>query len=157
MKKRLFLAFTCLVLISVLVLYVGGSAKAEKPYAGTTLNIPMEDVPDTESIEPLLADFEAQTGIKVVFEKVVYTVMHEKLIPQLMAGEENGSYDVLQVDNYWVGEFVMAGWLRPLDDGQRLHAGLRRAPGPGLHGDPLWRRGGSFLEDLGADGLAVVP
>lgn len=116
MKKNVFLACTCFALISFFVVYGPGSAHAEQPYAGTTLNILMEDVPDTESIEPLLPEFEAETGIKVVFEKVVYTVMHEKLIPQLMAGEENGSYDILQVDNYWVGEFVMAGWIRPLDE-----------------------------------------
>jgi ABC-type glycerol-3-phosphate transport system substrate-binding protein len=99
-----------------LVLVAGTSFAADKPYAGTTLNVLMEAVPDSDSSEPLLPEFEAQTGIKVVFEKVVYTIMHEKLIPQLMAGKGNGTYDLLQVDNYWVGEFVKAGWLLPIDD-----------------------------------------
>ncbi|MBD3307179.1 extracellular solute-binding protein [candidate division KSB3 bacterium] len=117
MKSRMWIAGLCSVLISALIVSLGIPASAqEKPYAGVTLNVLMEDVPDTESIEPLLPEFEEETGIKVVFEKVVYTVMHEKLVPQLMAGEGNGSYDFLQVDNYWVGEFVMAGWLRPLDE-----------------------------------------
>ena len=41
---------------------------------------------------------------------------HEKLVPQLTAGEGEGSYDIIVVDNYWVGEFTGAGWLIPLDD-----------------------------------------
>ena len=106
------------VTVSIMVIFLisGISVAADKPYAGTTLNVLMEAVPDTDSIEPLLPEFEAQTGIKVEFDKVVYTIMHEKLIPQLMAGEGNGTYDFLQVDNYWVGEFVKAGWVRPIDD-----------------------------------------
>ena len=89
MKRKLFLAVTCFLLINLVVGSGGKIVKAEKPYAGTTLNILMEDVPDTESIEPLLPQFEAETGIKVVLEKVVYTVMHEKLVPQLVAKIEN--------------------------------------------------------------------
>lgn len=120
MRKRTIFIFTIAVLLcfGFTMIFAAQKKKGEKgkPYAGTTLNLLMEDVPDTNSIEPLLPKFEAETGIKVVFEKVVYTVMHEKLVPQLMAGEGNGTYDVLEVDNYWVGEFVMAGWVRTLDD-----------------------------------------
>ena len=112
MKKKLLAFITFAVAVSFCFTL---SFAAEKPYAGTTLNILMEAVPDTESIEPLLAEFQNETGIKVMIEKVVYTIMHEKLVPQLMAGEGNGSYDLLQVDNYWVGEFVKAGWLQTID------------------------------------------
>ncbi len=122
MRQKILLFFCVFVILmfSMGILYAGSNKKAEKsssgkPYEGVTLHLLMEDVPDTTSIEPLLPEFEAQTGIKVVFEKVVYTVMHDKLVPQLMAGEEGGSYDVLECDNYWVGEFVMAGWLRQID------------------------------------------
>lgn len=112
-------AAAAVLLLSFTLFFAGkdkGGAGAGKGFKGVTLNLLMEDVPDTESIEALLPEFTEETGIKVEFEKVVYTVMHEKLVPQLMAGEGNGSYDVLQVDNYWVGEFVMAGWLRELDE-----------------------------------------
>ena len=113
--------FVVLVVFSGMSIYAGGEKSPEKvssgkPYEGVTLHLLMEDVPDTTSIEKVLPEFEAKTGIKVVFEKVVYTVMHDKLVPQLMTGEGNGSYDVLEVDNYWVGEFVIANWLRGLDD-----------------------------------------
>lgn len=121
MKRKALLSVVAVsaVLLLSFTLFFAGKEKEEKGakgFEGVTLNLLMEDVPDTKSIEALLPEFTEQTGIEVEFEKVVYTVMHEKLVPQLMAGEGNGSYDVLQVDNYWVGEFVMAGWLRELDD-----------------------------------------
>jgi ABC-type glycerol-3-phosphate transport system substrate-binding protein len=122
MRKIIIVVSTVAVLsLSFSLLYSGGQKEGKakdggKSFKGVTLNVLMEDVPDTESIEPYLPEFKELTGIDVTFEKVVYTVMHEKLVPQLLAGEGNGAYDFLQVDNYWVGEFVMAGWLRPIDD-----------------------------------------
>ncbi len=108
MRKRILaLGFVLVCLCAAVSLFAQGKK--------VTLNILMEDVPDTEAIENLLPELEAETGIKVTLEKVVYTVMHEKLVPQLMAAEGKGAYDVLECDNYWVGEFTEAGWLRPLD------------------------------------------
>lgn len=86
-----------------------------RDYEGTTLNVLMEDLIETTLIEELLPDFEAQTGIKVQFEKVVYPVMHDKLVTQLAAGEGSGTYDLLEVDFYWVYEFARAGWMEELD------------------------------------------
>lgn len=86
----------------------GGEAAGGKK----ELNILMEDVPDTDYVIALLDDYEAATGIKVNIESVTYSIMHEKLLTQLTAKESN--YDVLVVDNYWVGEFVEAGWMEDL-------------------------------------------
>lgn len=84
------------------------------PASAETINILMETVPDTEYIQALLPEFEAATGHKVELEVVNYAEMHTKLVPQLVAGQ--GSYDAIVVDFYWVGEFVKAGWLQPLDE-----------------------------------------
>ena len=88
----------------------------DKPYAGTTLNMLMEDLTETHYIADLLPDLEAKTGIKVVFEQVPYSNMYEKLVPQLSGPEKSGSYDVVAVDYYWPGEFARSGWMLPLDD-----------------------------------------
>lgn len=80
---------------------------------GVTLQALMEDVPETQIIEKLLPDFEQKTGIKVVFEKVQYGAMHDKLVSQLLAPQS--SYDFLEVDFLWAGEFPAAGWLEPLE------------------------------------------
>jgi len=85
-----------------------------RDYEGTTLNMLMEDVLETTIIEGLLPDFTEKTGITVNFEKVAYPVMHEKLVPQLASGPGNGSYDVLEVDFYWVYEFARSGWVEDL-------------------------------------------
>ena len=87
-----------------------------REHEGTTLNLLMEDLLETTIIEDMLPEFEELTGITVNFEKVVYDVMHEKLVPQLAAGPGNGSYDVLEVDFYWVYEFARSNWVEPLDD-----------------------------------------
>lgn len=88
----------------------------EKPFEGVTINIMMEGVPDTDFVLELLPEFESQSGMKVNIEVLNYALMHEKLVPQLTAPAGQGSYDVIVVDNYWVGEFVNANWLMELDD-----------------------------------------
>lgn len=85
-----------------------------RDYDGTTLNLLMEDLLETTIIEEMLPEFTELTGITVNFEKVAYGVMHEKLVPQLAAGPGNGTYDVLEVDFYWVYEFARSGWVEEL-------------------------------------------
>ena len=84
------------------------------PLHAQTINILMESVPDTRFVQEVVPEFEQQTGIDVEIEVVNYAEMHTKLVPQLVA--PTGSYDVIVVDFYWVGEFTKAGWLQPLDD-----------------------------------------
>jgi len=91
-----------------------------RDYEGATLNLLMEDLLETTIIEEMLPEFNELTGITVNFEKVAYPVMHEKLVPQLAAGPGNGSYDVLEVDFYWVYEFARSGWVEDL--GTRIEA-----------------------------------
>lgn len=89
-----------------------------KDYDGATLNLLMEDLRETTVIEEMLPEFKEKTGITVNFEKVNYGVMREKLVPQLAAGPGNGSYDVLEVDFYWINEFARSGWVEDL--GERI-------------------------------------
>jgi multiple sugar transport system substrate-binding protein len=89
---------------------------SEKPFEGTELTILLEAVPDTDYVKELAPKFEELTGIKVNFEVLTYVAMYEKLITQLTAGEGNGAYDVIVVDKQWVGGFVGADWLTPLDE-----------------------------------------
>ncbi|MFM8594326.1 MAG: extracellular solute-binding protein, partial [Chloroflexota bacterium] len=87
-----------------------------REFEGSTLNLLMEDLLETTAIEEMLPEFTEATGINVNFEKVNYGVMREKLVPQLAAGEGNGSYDVLEVDFYWIAEFARSGWMQKLDE-----------------------------------------
>ncbi len=87
---------------------LAGTAQAE------TVSILMEGVPDTEYVKALVPEFEKETGITVNLEVVNYAEMHTKLVPQLVS--RKGSYSAIVVDFYWVGEFVKAGWMQPLDE-----------------------------------------
>jgi ABC-type glycerol-3-phosphate transport system substrate-binding protein len=84
------------------------------PVHAETINILMESVPDTRFVQEVVPQFTEQTGIEVDIEVVNYAEMHTKLVPQLVA--PTGSYDLIVVDFYWVGEFTKAGWLQPLDE-----------------------------------------
>src|SRR5258707_916028 len=77
-----------------------------------TLHALMEDVPETQIIEAMLPQFEKDTGIKVEFQKLVYSEMHDKLVTQLTG--QSSYYNVLEVDFLWAGEFPEAGWLADL-------------------------------------------
>jgi ABC-type glycerol-3-phosphate transport system substrate-binding protein len=100
--------FKRMLLGSVLALGFAGDAAAE------TVNILMEAVPDTQFVKDLIPEFTKETGIEVNLEVVNYAEMHTKLVPQLVSPK--GSYSAIVVDFYWVGEFVKAGWMQPLDE-----------------------------------------
>lgn len=100
-----------LVLVVSLLPAVSAPAQAQDD---VTINILMETVPDTEFVQELLPQFEEATGITVNIEVLTYVAIHDALIPQFVAAE--GAYDVVVVDKQWVGEFVGADWLLPLED-----------------------------------------
>jgi multiple sugar transport system substrate-binding protein len=91
-------------------LLLAGSAQA-----GTNqivLHALMEDVPETQIIETMLPEFEKTTGIKVQFQRLAYSDMHDKLVAQLTGSRS--FYNVIEVDFLWAGEFPEAGWLADL-------------------------------------------
>src|SRR5688500_5734739 len=90
------------------------------PLHAQTINILMESVPDTRFVQEVVPEFEQETGHAVEIEVVNYAEMHTKLVPQLVA--PTGSYDVIVVDFYWVGEFTKAGWLQPIDERIEQHS-----------------------------------
>ena len=118
MRKHGFALLAIVLIVSILSACgsKGGGDASGSPAAGggkKELNILMESVPDTDFVKKVVDKFTAESGIKVNIEAVNYASMHEKLVPQLL--NATSSYDVIVVDNYWVGEFTDAGWLEPLD------------------------------------------
>jgi multiple sugar transport system substrate-binding protein len=93
---------------------VQSASAAENACDGVTLKLLMEAVPDTDAVIALKGEFEQANGAQVEIEAINYSLMHEKLVPSLTAS--TGTYDVLVVDSYWVGEFKTAGWMEPLDE-----------------------------------------
>ncbi|MDB5056056.1 MAG: extracellular solute-binding protein family 1 [Bacilli bacterium] len=117
---KLFKKNTAIIIILVICLTLLAACNKDKtntaasPNSGTQeISILMESVPDTDYVKQVIQKFTDKTGIKVNIEAVNYASMHEKLVPQLI--NSTNSYDLIVVDNYWVGEFTSAGWLEPLD------------------------------------------
>ena len=94
--------------LAALLAFGGPPARAQQ----ITLHALMEDVPESQIIEAMLPEFEKETGIKVQFQRLVYSEMHDKLVTQLTGA--SSYYNVLEVDFLWAGEFPEAGWLADL-------------------------------------------
>lgn len=67
----------------------GEAAAGDMPYAGTTLRLVGANHPWQVAITPLLADFEAQTGIKVNFEAYGEDQLNQKLTTEFTAGSSD--------------------------------------------------------------------
>ena len=59
-------------------------------------------------------EFTAQTGIKVVMDQSPQDQLSQKILLDLSVG--TGAYDVIGIHEIWLGSYVDAGWLHPLDD-----------------------------------------
>lgn len=91
---------------------VGGSGgSVEMP---DSITIVQENVPDTAAIEPLLSEFEEETGITVEMTKDPYEVLQEKVSTQLQS--DSPDFDVAIYDQYWLGDFAEGGLIRSLGD-----------------------------------------
>ena len=108
MKPKSFLPLLGGTVLAALMTVGSLPAKADQ----ITLHALMEDVPESQIIEAMLPEFEKETGIKVQFQRLVYSEMHDKLVTRLTA--QSSLYNVLEVDFLWAGEFPEAGWLADL-------------------------------------------
>ena len=102
-------------------LYAGGAsgatgwslAEAARPYRGTTIKAISVTHWANNAVQPYLADFERETGIKVDFEYLERTALNAKLDVELGAG--TGAYDLVHIDVSKVVRYQKAGWVEPLD------------------------------------------
>ena len=86
--------------------------KAAQPYKGATLRMVSLNATWAEVAKSYLPEFEQMTGIKVLYEPMPFSTIHEKQVAA-MAGR-TGEFDVMCFDNPWGAEYGNAGWLEPL-------------------------------------------
>lgn len=60
------------------------------------------------------AQWDAATGAKIELDALPYENLRDTQVLQLSSG--SGTYDILYVHPSWLGEYVDAGYLRPIDD-----------------------------------------
>lgn len=75
-----------------------------RPFEGQTVNVLAVKSSQFEAHEARLAEFEAATGIDVVYDYVPFPNMKEALTTEMIAG---GDYDVVSVMDQWVSSLSM--------------------------------------------------
>lgn len=85
-----------------------------KQFAGTHIEIGMVRHPMTDSLLPLIPEFEELTGIDVGFEVLSEVQFREKLLVDLASGA--GIYDIFNTGPRYSWKYYSSGWLQPLDD-----------------------------------------
>ncbi|TBL76531.1 ABC transporter substrate-binding protein [Paenibacillus thalictri] len=92
-----------------------GGSKADKPFAGKTLQVFLVSHPWGESIKQFAPEFEQQTGMKVEFQSFFDEQFAQKLSVQLTTG--SATPDVFMYRPPQEGKlFFKNGWIQPLDD-----------------------------------------
>lgn len=101
----------------------GPEPAASAPATGTgdvaedtsgTVRILMENVPDTDIVSSMVADFNKDyPDISVEIESLTYDQMRDKLVSSFQA--PSATYDLIVVDNPWMVDFANANFLQPLD------------------------------------------
>jgi multiple sugar transport system substrate-binding protein len=78
------------------------------------LTVIMEEVPDTDVVQELLAAFNQEyPDVTVSIEALPYDQMRDRIVSSFLAPEP--SYDLIIVDNPWMVDFAGGDFLEPLD------------------------------------------
>lgn len=99
----------------------GGPEQAEATGTGEvstdasgTVRILMENVPDTDIVASMVADFNKEyPDIEISIESLTYDQMRDKLVSSFQSSSP--TYDLIVVDNPWMVDFANAKFLQPLD------------------------------------------
>jgi multiple sugar transport system substrate-binding protein len=81
---------------------------------GTQLRVQVIQDPFIDSLKEVSPTFEGVTGAEVTIEGFGYDPLHEKQI--LSCSQKDSQYDVLFIDGIWVGEFVQADCIDPVEE-----------------------------------------
>jgi len=80
------------------------AASAEKPFEGVEIYVGCLARTLSDELKPFLADFEAETGIKVNIEQHAYDSLRDKMMLEFAAG--SGYFDIIYLSPGYLGELV---------------------------------------------------
>lgn len=87
-------------------------AQAEPAAEPKVLNVALMQCTWSDAMKEQLDEFEAQTGIKVVFEQLAMQELRNKILMNLVAG--TSEYDLISVEQGWLGEMYQPEYLEDL-------------------------------------------
>jgi len=116
LRIRVLIMILTVVLFSFPVLseeYFGGNINWEQ-FSGQQIRMMMNQHWFTSGLQPLVAEFEKKTGVKVIFDIYPEEAFWTKLKVELAGGQP--SVDGFMVGSLDMGSYASAGWMEPLDD-----------------------------------------
>ncbi len=119
MKKNFFLVgvLAFLILFPAAV-WAGGveeePVKVGRPFEGVEVNVGLLARSLSDALKPYLADFEAETGIKVNIEQHAYDSLRDKMMLEFAAG--SGYFDIIYLSPGYLGELVENDYIQPLNE-----------------------------------------
>jgi len=89
------------------------AAGGSKPLQGVTLNVSCWSAPYPLMLAKYIPEFEAQTGARVVYTTPSFPVYNQRM--DISLATRSDAYDVINVTFIYIGRWVGAGWVVPLD------------------------------------------
>ena len=113
MLRKILLTFS-LFLLPINSLLAVDWGKELGDHSGVDLKVQSIMDPYIDAVKEISPQFESATGASVTVEGFGYDGLHEKQI--VACSQNDGSYDVLFIDGIWIGEFVEADCIEPVED-----------------------------------------
>jgi multiple sugar transport system substrate-binding protein len=99
------------------LLAIPGKAPAaigSKPLKGVTLNVSCWSAPYPLFLAKYIPEFEEQTGARVVYTTPSFPIYNQRM--DIALATHSDAYDVINVTFIFIGRWVGAGWVTPLDE-----------------------------------------
>ena len=89
------------------------AAGGTKPLQGVTLNVSCWSAPYPLMLTKYIPEFEEQTGARVVYTTPSFPIYNQRM--DIALATRSDAYDVINVTFIYIGRWVGAGWVVPLD------------------------------------------
>ncbi len=115
MSKIMKITLTLFFIVAfVTTVFASERERVERPYEGVKLKVIAQPMPFWDVMDPLIPEFEEETGIDVTI--TYYPELERRSKSRLDASTGTGAFQVYHVDEQNVPEFANGGWLIPLKD-----------------------------------------
>ncbi|HLZ02788.1 MAG TPA: extracellular solute-binding protein [Bradyrhizobium sp.] len=90
------------------------AAIGAKPLKGVTLNVSCWSAPYPQFLAKYIPEFEEETGAKVIYTTPSFPVYNQRM--DIALATRSDAYDVINVTFIYIGRWIGAGWVTPLDE-----------------------------------------
>ncbi len=89
------------------------AAVGAKPLSGVTLNVSCWNAPYPQFLKKYIPEFEQETGARVVYTTPAFPIYNQRM--DIALATHSDAYDVINVTFIYIGRWVGAGWMTPLE------------------------------------------